>query len=245
MTASGPAPEDLVATLECAKQQVAALAAENQRLQKQVTESEHRDPAWRAIRDEACQEEERRSHQDAMQQLEQENQDLANQLVIADKENSQIVNLYVASSQPWRPARTVHRTGKRPRRGHPTPRRPRALRTVSRGGTCSPWHWFWFSALPAAWWHSSFFQPRRTTPRHRRWRAHGCGAASTHRHTTVGSRVVVYYPFHPLHGRELEVVCAPRRGDGSATVVDPAGHHLSSVLPGERPEADPRASGAN
>ncbi len=92
------APEDLVAALECVKQQAAELVAENQQLQKALADSEHEDPAASAIRDEAWQEE-RQSQQDAMQQMEQENQALADRLVTADKENSQLVNLYVASSQ--------------------------------------------------------------------------------------------------------------------------------------------------
>ena len=92
------APEDLVAALECVKQQAAELVAENQQLQKALADSEHEDPAASAICDEAWQEE-RQSHQDAMQQMEQENQALADRLVAADKENSQLVNLYVASSQ--------------------------------------------------------------------------------------------------------------------------------------------------
>lgn len=92
------APEDLVAALECVKQQAAELVAENQQLQKSLADSEHEDPAASAIRDEAWQEE-RQSQQDAMQQLAQENQALSGQLVTADKENSQLVNLYVASSQ--------------------------------------------------------------------------------------------------------------------------------------------------
>ena len=93
------APEDLVAALECVKQQAAELVAENQQLQKALADSEHEDPAASAIRDDASQDEERQSHQDAMQQMEQENQALADRLVTADKENSQLVNLYVASSQ--------------------------------------------------------------------------------------------------------------------------------------------------
>ena len=92
------APEDLVAALECVKQQAAELVAENQQLQKALADSEHEDPAASAIHDEAWQEE-RQSQQDAMQQLEQENQALADRLVSADKENTQLVNLYVASSQ--------------------------------------------------------------------------------------------------------------------------------------------------
>ena len=92
------APEDLVAALECVKQQAAELVAENQQLQKALADSEHEDPAASVIRDEAWQEE-RESLQDAMQQMEQENQALADRLVAADKENSQLVNLYVASSQ--------------------------------------------------------------------------------------------------------------------------------------------------
>jgi hypothetical protein len=86
------APEDLVAALERVKQEVAELVVENQQLQKSVAEFEHEDPADSAITDEADQ-------QNAMRQMEQENQELADRLVIADRENSQLVNLYVASSQ--------------------------------------------------------------------------------------------------------------------------------------------------
>ncbi len=47
-------------------------------------------------------------------------------------------------------------------------------------------------------------------------------------HSTPGSKVTVRYPFHPHRGRDLEVVCAPRRGngDGAVTVVDPTGQRL-------------------
>ena len=78
MNASGrrSAPQDLVATLERAKQQVTELAAENQRLEKLVTDSEQMDPAGRAIGDEACREEERWSEQ--IRQIEEENEELAN-----------------------------------------------------------------------------------------------------------------------------------------------------------------------
>ena len=92
-------PKDLVAALECVKQQAAELVAENQQLQKSLADLEHEIPPDSAIRDEACEENERQSHQNAMQQMEQENQELADRLVIADRENSQLVNLYVASSQ--------------------------------------------------------------------------------------------------------------------------------------------------
>jgi len=93
------APEDLVAALESVKQQAAALVAENRQLQKRLMDFEQENLAASAIRDEACQEEEGESQQVALQQMERDNEELSNRLVIADKENSQIVNLYVASSQ--------------------------------------------------------------------------------------------------------------------------------------------------
>ena len=50
--------------------------------------------------------------------------------------------------------------------------------------------------------------------------------ATNLRHTTVVSTVVVFYPFHPLHGRTLDVACAPRDGDGAVTVIDVTGLRL-------------------
>ena len=46
--------------------------------------------------------------------------------------------------------------------------------------------------------------------------------------STPGSKVTVHYPFHPLRGRALEVVCAPRpgNGDGAVTVLEPTGQRL-------------------
>ncbi len=36
----------------------------------------------------------------------------------------------------------------------------------------------------------------------------------------------MYYPFHPLNGLELAVVCKSRKGDGAVTVADPKGISL-------------------
>ena len=36
----------------------------------------------------------------------------------------------------------------------------------------------------------------------------------------------MFYPFHPLHGLELEIVCKPKRGAGALTVIDPQGTRL-------------------
>ena len=36
----------------------------------------------------------------------------------------------------------------------------------------------------------------------------------------------MYYPFHPLNGLELAVVCKSRIGDGAVTVADPEGIRL-------------------
>jgi hypothetical protein len=38
--------------------------------------------------------------------------------------------------------------------------------------------------------------------------------------------VRVYYPFHPLHGRELEVFASCRSADGAVTVEDRSGRRL-------------------
>ena len=68
----------------------------------------------------------------------------------------------------------------------------------------------------------------------------------------MGLRVTVYYPFHPWHGRELEVLCTPRDREGSVVVMDPGGGRIKvprwmtcrdaarSTL-AEQPEIDPRA----
>ena len=101
MSARGwqPAAKDLVASLECVKRQGGVLVAENQQLQKRLADSEHEDPTGRAIRDATRLEEARQSQQAAMRQIEQENLELADQLVIEERQNSQLVNLYVAGSQ--------------------------------------------------------------------------------------------------------------------------------------------------
>jgi hypothetical protein len=93
------APEGLVEELEYVKRQAAELITENRQVQNNLADNEHEDPAERAIRDEACREEERLCHQAEVRQVEQENQELANRLLIAESENSQLVNLYVAGSQ--------------------------------------------------------------------------------------------------------------------------------------------------
>ena len=53
------------------------------------------------------------------------------------------------------------------------------------------------------------------------------GHARTPARDTHGARVTVHYRFHPLCGRELEVVSTPRSADGGAvTVADPTGRRL-------------------
>lgn len=42
----------------------------------------------------------------------------------------------------------------------------------------------------------------------------------------MASRIVVAYPFHPLHGQLLEVVSTPRHREGAVTVRDPEGKRL-------------------
>jgi len=48
----------------------------------------------------------------------------------------------------------------------------------------------------------------------------------THIQKTISSKITVFYPFHPLHGLELEVVCKPKSGVGAITVIDPQGKRL-------------------
>src|SRR4030095_2926625 len=57
----------------------------------------------------------------------------------------------------------------------------------------------------------------------------GYGDESNPAHNTlsVGTQHVrIFYPFHPLCGLSLQVIRKPRRGDGTVTVVDPAGRRL-------------------
>jgi hypothetical protein len=42
----------------------------------------------------------------------------------------------------------------------------------------------------------------------------------------MGLRVTVHYPFHPLCGRELDVLCTPRDLAQSIVAVDPRGGHI-------------------
>jgi len=52
-------------------------------------------------------------------------------------------------------------------------------------------------------------------------------------------KITVYYPFHPLHGCELKVVCKPHgnNSNGLLTVVDPKGKHLKIPVWMVLPEA--------
>jgi len=43
-------------------------------------------------------------------------------------------------------------------------------------------------------------------------------------------KVTVYYPFHPLHLRQLDLAGKARLGDGAVTVVDPSGMRLKIPL---------------
>jgi hypothetical protein len=40
------------------------------------------------------------------------------------------------------------------------------------------------------------------------------------------TEVQVFYPFHPLKGRTLRVICRPKVVDGAMTVVEPSGSRL-------------------
>ena len=46
------------------------------------------------------------------------------------------------------------------------------------------------------------------------------------RHNTINLTATVYYPFHPLHGRELSVKSRPRHPELPVTVVDETGFSL-------------------
>jgi hypothetical protein len=53
--------------------------------------------------------------------------------------------------------------------------------------------------------------------------------ANTRAHNTLSAgaaHVQVFYPFHPLHGKILRVICRPKTGDGAVTVMEPSGRRL-------------------
>jgi hypothetical protein len=63
-------------------------------------------------------------------------------------------------------------------------------------------------------------------PGHLPGRGNGDGDDDNHRHNTIRLTATVYYPFHPLHGRELRVMSRPRNPGLPVTVVDEAGSVL-------------------
>jgi hypothetical protein len=53
--------------------------------------------------------------------------------------------------------------------------------------------------------------------------------ADTRAHNTLSAEtthVQVFYPFHPLHGTMLRVVCRPKDRDGAVTIMEPRGSRL-------------------
>ena len=54
----------------------------------------------------------------------------------------------------------------------------------------------------------------------------GDGDDDNHPHNTISLTVTVYYPFHPLRGRELRVTSRPRHPGSPVTAVDEAGFGL-------------------
>jgi len=60
-------------------------------------------------------------------------------------------------------------------------------------------------------------------------RHNGCEGDGNHAHNTLSAetqRVRIFYPFHPLHGLNLQVIRKGKRGDGAVCVRDPAGKRL-------------------
>ena len=56
---------------------------------------------------------------------------------------------------------------------------------------------------------------------------HAGGDSRTHNTLSVEATYVqVFYPFHPLHGSTLRVICRPKTGDGAVTVMGPSGSRL-------------------
>ena len=58
------------------------------------------------------------------------------------------------------------------------------------------------------------------------WRADADGDGNNPRHNTISLTATVYYPFHPLQGRELSVTSRPRNPELPVTVVDETGFGL-------------------
>ena len=57
----------------------------------------------------------------------------------------------------------------------------------------------------------------------------GHADGDTHAHNTLSAETIhvqVFYPFHPLHGKTLRVICRPKARDGAVTVVEPSGSRL-------------------
>ena len=52
------------------------------------------------------------------------------------------------------------------------------------------------------------------------------GGDDNHPHNTISLTATVYYPFHPLRGRELRVTSRPRHPGSPVTAVDEAGFGL-------------------
>src|SRR6267143_6410412 len=66
--------------------------------------------------------------------------------------------------------------------------------------------------------------PAHQSPRW--WRADADGGGNNPRHNTISLTATVYYPFHPLQGRELSVTSRPRNPELPVTVVDETGTGL-------------------
>jgi hypothetical protein len=54
----------------------------------------------------------------------------------------------------------------------------------------------------------------------------GDGDGNNYRHNTISLTATIYYPFHPLHGRELRITSRSRNSEFPVTVVDEAGTGL-------------------
>jgi len=75
---------------------------------------------------------------------------------------------------------------------------------------------------------------------HHRVRHSGRGGVDTHAHSTLSAEdteVLVFYPFHPLHGATVQILRRPKRGDGSVSVIDRAGKRLKIPVWMLSPEA--------
>src|SRR5438128_1889323 len=97
----------------------------------------------------------------------------------------------------------------------PTPRRAGPFRSIAIGASRD--HRASTADAPSA-------LPGRHSPHW--WRADADGDDNNYRHNTISLTATIYYPFHPMQGRELSVTSRSRNPELPVTVVDETGAGL-------------------